>query len=155
MVILTLKWLHIVSAIVLFGTGLGTAFFKFTADRSGDLRAMAVTNRHVVLADWLFTMPGILIQPLSGYALAILSGYPLNSPWLLASLGLYLLAGLCWLPVVRLQIRMRDDGLIALATGTPLNPRYRRDARMWFWLGVPAFAAMLAVTWLMVVKPVW
>lgn len=151
--ILILKWVHICSSMLLFGTGLGTAFFKFTADLGRDVRVMADTNRRVVLADWLFTTPTVIIQPLSGYALTQLYGYPLGSPWLLASLALYLVAGLCWLPVVYLQIRMRDDCAAALATGQALAPRYWADARAWFWLGIPAFFAMAGVIWLMVAKP--
>jgi uncharacterized membrane protein len=151
--IILLKWLHIFSSMLLFGTGMGTAFFKFTTDLSGDLNAMAVVNRRVVLADWLFTTPTVILQPLSGYALAHLYGYPLTASWLTASFVLYAIAGLCWLPVVFLQIRMRNDCAAALASGEPLAERYRHDARTWFWLGVPAFLAMLAVQWLMVAKP--
>ena len=151
--IFTLKWIHICSSMLLFGTGLGTAFFKFTADLGKDLRVMADTNRRVVLADWLFTTPTVIVQPLSGYALAVAYGYPASSPWLLASLALYLLAGICWLPVVYLQIRMRDDCAAALAGDHALNPRYWQDARTWFWLGIPAFIAMVGVIWLMVAKP--
>lgn len=154
MEILIIKWLHVFSAIILFGTGLGTAFFKYTADLSGDLRAMAVVNRYVVLADWLFTMPTIIIQPLTGYALANLYGYPLDVPWLTVSFLLYLIAGLCWLPVVCLQIRMRNDCAAALKKGQPLPARYNQDARTWFWLGIPAFVAMLAVLYLMIARPV-
>ncbi|HLF96206.1 MAG TPA: DUF2269 domain-containing protein [Methylococcaceae bacterium] len=153
MEIFLLKWLHICSSMLLFGTGLGTAFFKYTADLGKDLRVMGDTNRRVVIADWLFTTPTVIIQPLSGYALAIQFGYPADSPWLMASLVLYLVAGLCWLPVVYLQIRMRDDCAAALASGQELNPRYWNDARAWFWLGIPAFAAMVGVIWLMVAKP--
>ncbi|BBL70207.1 DUF2269 family protein [Methylogaea oryzae] len=148
-----LKWLHVCSSMLLFGTGLGTAFFKFTADLGRDVHVMADTNRRVVLADWLFTTPTVVIQPLSGFALMHLYGYPWSSPWLVASFALYLLAGLCWLPVVYLQIRMRDDCAAALNSGQPLDPRYWRDARAWFWLGVPAFLAMVAVLFLMVAKP--
>jgi uncharacterized membrane protein len=152
--IYTLKWIHICSSMLLFGTGLGTAFFKYTADLGRNLTVMADTNRRVVLADWLFTTPTVIVQPLSGYALALAYGYPAGSDWLLASVALYLLAGLCWLPVVYLQIRMRDDCAFAIAQSQPLHPRYWRDARAWFWLGVPAFIAMVGVIWLMVAKPV-
>jgi uncharacterized membrane protein len=148
-----LKWVHICSSMLLFGTGLGTAFFKFTADLGRDLRVMGDTNRRVVQADWLFTTPTIVIQPLSGYGLALMYGYPFGSPWLVFSLALYLLAGLCWLPVVYLQIRMRNDCAQALTTGQELNPRYWRDARAWLCLGVPAFLAMIGIIWLMVAKP--
>ena len=97
---LWLKWLHILSATLLFGTGLGTAYYKWSADRSGDVRAIAMVMRRVVLADWLFTTTTIVIQPLTGLRMAQLAGYPLTSGWVAWSLGLYLLAGLCWLPVV-------------------------------------------------------
>jgi len=153
MEILILKWLHICSSMLLFGTGLGTAFFKFTADLGRDVRVIADTNRRVVLADWLFTTPTIIIQPLTGYWLAQAYGYPLSAPWLVWTYGLFALAGLCWLPVVWLQIRMRDDSLAALNAGVALGERYWRDARCWFWLGIPAFIGMVGVLYLMTVKP--
>lgn len=150
--LLWIKWIHVLSAILLFGTGLGSAFYKFLADRSGDLRAIVVTNRHVVLADWLFTTPTVVIQPVTGVLLAHLYGYSLLSPWLLMSYPLYGLAGVCWLPVVYLQIRMRNDAQQALLNNTMLPARYWRDAKTWFWLGVPAFSAMVLIVYLMVFK---
>lgn len=155
MMYLTLKYLHILSMVLLFGTGLGSAFYKWMADRSGNLAHIAVTNRHVVLADWLFTTPTIIFQPLSGLWLAHLLNYPLTTPWIMLSLGLYLLAGICWLPVVGLQIQMRKLSAQALATQTELPAVYWRYAGYWFWLGVPAFMAMLLVVVLMVFKSSW
>lgn len=150
---LWLKWLHILSATLLFGTGLGTAFFKWSADRSGDVPAIAVVMRRVVLADWLFTATTVVIQPLTGLRLAQLAGYPLTSGWVAWSLGLYVLAGLCWLPVVWLQLRMRDMAIKAAADGSALPPRYHRYARIWFVLGIPAFTALMVVFYLMVFRP--
>lgn len=147
-----LKTLHILSMVLLFGTGLGSAFYKWMADRSGNLAHIAVTNRHVVLADWLFTTPTVIFQPLSGLWLLHLLNIPLQTPWVLASLLLYALAGACWLPVVCLQIRMRDLASQAIADGTALPASYWRMARTWFWLGLPAFTAMIAVVALMVSK---
>lgn len=147
-----LKTLHILSMVLLFGTGLGSAFYKWMADRSGNLAHIAVTNRHVVLADWLFTTPTVIFQPLSGLWLLHLLDIPLHTPWIVASLLLYALAGICWLPVVWLQIRMRDLATRALANNAPLPSAYWRMARAWFWLGVPAFSAMVAVVALMVGK---
>lgn len=152
---LVLKWLHICSSMLLFGTGLGTAFFKFSADLTRNPHIIADTNRRVVLADWLFTTPTVILQPLTGYWLAQAYGYPLSAPWLLWSYALFALAGLCWLPVVWLQIRMRDDSAAAVAAGMELGGRYWRDARLWFWLGVPAFVGMVGVLYLMTVKPVF
>ena len=150
---LLLKWVHILSAILLFGTGLGSAFYKFMTSRTGDVRAIAVTDRLVVLADWLFTTPTIIIQPLTGLAMVWLTGMPLSTPWIAASFGLYFLAGACWLPVVWLQIRMRRMAAHATTASAPLPDAYRRYARIWFWLGVPAFIAMVAVVGLMVFRP--
>jgi len=140
--------------VLLFGTGLGSAFYKWMANRSGDLAHIATTNRHVVLADWMFTTPAIIVQPLSGLGLLYLLGLPLDTPWISISLALYILAGACWLPVVWLQIRMRDLAGTALAENTPLPTLYWRYARFWFWLGIPAFTAMLLIVFLMIFKPV-
>ena len=148
-----LKWIHILSATLLFGTGIGSVFYKFTADRSGNLQAIAQTNRMVVIADWLFTTPTVIIQPLTGILLAQKAGYSLTTPWIAASIGLYIIAGLCWLPAVYLQIRMRDIAFNAIDKQEVLNHLYKRYAKTWFCLGVPAFVAMIMVFFLMVFKP--
>jgi uncharacterized membrane protein len=149
---LTIKTLHILSMVLLFGTGLGSAFYKWMADRSGNLAHIAVTNRHVVLADWLFTTPTVIFQPISGVWMASLAGWPLSTPWVATSLGLYVLAGLCWLPVVWLQVRMAKIAAEAVAGKAALPGHYWRMARLWFWLGVPAFISMVLVVALMVLK---
>jgi uncharacterized membrane protein len=148
----TLKTLHLLSMVLLFGTGLGSAFYKWMADRSGNLAHIAITNRHVVLADWLFTTPTVIWQPISGLWMVYLLGLPLSTPWIAISLGLFVLAGACWLPVVWLQIRMQRIAAAALAAQSALPPTYWRLARWWFWLGVPAFSAMVLVVALMVSK---
>lgn len=150
---LLLKWLHIVCSTILFGTGIGIAFFKWMADRSGDVRAIRLSNERTVLADWLFTTPAVIIQPLSGVALAMLAGFPVMHGWVALSVCLYAMAGACWLPVVWLQLRMRALARVADDAGAALPPLYWRHARTWFWLGVPAFIALLGVYWLMVAKP--
>lgn len=149
---LALKYLHILSMVLLFGTGLGSAFYKWMADRGGNVVNIAVTNRHVVLADWIFTTPTVIFQPISGIWLGIMLGYPLTTPWIAISLVLYVIAGLCWLPVVWLQIRMRELSKVAAETGQPLTAQYWRYARIWFYLGVPAFIAMILIVFLMIFK---
>ena len=155
MTYLTLKSIHLLSMVLLFGVGLGSAFYKWMADRSRDPRHICATNRTVVLADWMFTTPTILLQPATGAAMVVLSGTPLSSSWLLASIMLYLIAGACWIPVVLLQIRMRDISRHAAELGSDLPDRYWHYARVWFWLGVPAFLSMVMIVCLMVYKPVW
>ncbi len=151
---LILKWVHVLSSILLFGTGLGSAFYKYFTDRTGDTAAIAVTNRLVVLADWIFTTPTIIIQPITGFWMLHILNLSIEPLWLWLSLALYFLAGACWLPVVVLQIRMRDLAEKSVATQQILGREYRRMANAWFVLGIPAFASMVAITWLMVVRTI-
>lgn len=148
-----LKTIHVLSAAILFGTGLGTAFHMWRADRTGDVAIIAAAARQAVLADWLFTAPAVVVQPLSGVALMHTLGLPLTEGWVLASILLYALAGACWLPVVWLQIRMRDLAADAQHRGAPLPARHNRYMRIWFALGWPAFAAVVAIFFLMVFRP--
>jgi uncharacterized membrane protein len=150
---LLLKWLHVLSSVVLVGTGFGTAFYLFFANRSGRLDAQAVVARLVVRADLWFTTPAVVIQPASGLLLAHLAGWPLTTPWLAVSIALFTMTGLLWLPVVWLQIRMAAMAAAAVEGSGVLPDAYWRYARWWEALGYPAFAAMLAVFYLMVAKP--
>ncbi|MGB0747967.1 MAG: DUF2269 family protein [Magnetospiraceae bacterium] len=147
------KSLHMLSMVFLFGTGMGSAFYKLFTDRGGNITAIASTNRLVVIADWIFTTPAVIVQPVTGFALLHSLGISWTEPWVLAALGLYGLAGGCWLPVVALQIRMRRMSDQASAQGAPLPPQYAQDCRAWFWLGVPAFTSMVLIVLLMVFKP--
>lgn len=149
-----MKWLHIVSSVLLAGTGFGSAFYMFMANRSGNVQAQAVVGRLVVKADWWFTTPTVIIQPLSGLALAYLGGWPLDALWLKWTYALYVVAAFCWLPVVWLQILMQRMAQRAAETSSALPPAYWRHARLWERLGYIAFAAMLVIYWLMVAKPV-
>ena len=149
---LLLKTVHILSSTLLFGTGLGTAFHGFMANRSGDLAARRIVNRNVVIADWLFTTPAVIVQPVTGVWLARIAGYPLTTGWLAAAIVLYLFVGACWLPVVGIQIEMRRI-VDRLSDGEVLPARYFTLSRTWFLLGWPAFAGVLAIFWLMVAKP--
>jgi uncharacterized membrane protein len=150
---LVVKWLHILSSTFLFGTGIGSAFYMLFTSLSRDVRAIAVVSRHVVLADWIFTATTVVIQPLTGFYMIHLAGYPLQSRWIMYSIGLYLLAGACWLPVVWIQLRMRDMAQAAARDATALPQRYWQYLRIWTLLGIPAFIAMVAVFYLMVAKP--
>jgi len=149
---LSLKVLHILSMVLLFGTGLGSAWYKWMADRSGDVKHIAATNRLVVKADWFFTTPTIILQPVTGIAMLMLLDIPFTTPWVMWSLVLYFAAGACWLPVVWLQIKMQQLAEDALLSNSQLNAQYWHYARIWFWLGVPAFMAMIFIVILMVFK---
>ena len=150
---LILKWAHIVSSTVLFGTGAGIAFFFVRAQRTRDVRVIAAVSRDVVVADFLFTAIAVVTQPVTGLALMRLAGYSWSLAWLQLSALLYVLIGCCWLPVVWLQIRMRDLAIAAAENDTHLGADYRRYYRLWFVLGWPAFIGVLAVFYLMVKKP--
>jgi uncharacterized membrane protein len=148
-----LKLAHIIGAAVLFGTGTGIAYFMLMAHRSRDLAAIAHTAKTVVIADMLFTATAVVAQPVTGIALAHVAGYSLLDSWILASLALYVLVGLFWLPVLLFQKRMRDLAVRALAAGSPLPEAYHRYFKVWFAFGWPAFAAMIAIFWLMITRP--
>lgn len=151
---LILRWLHVIGACVLLGTGAGIAFFMLMAHRTRDAALIAHVASTVVIADFLFTASAVLVQPATGLLLALEIGWPLTEGWLLLSLALYGLVGLCWLPVVWIQLRLRDLARAAAATGAPLSSDYDRLFRIWFALGVPAFAGVLAILWLMLARPV-
>ena len=150
---LILKYLHILSSTVLFGAGMGTAFQMVWAWRTGKVETIHSVASGVVIADWIFTTPAGVFQPISGLAIIYYAGYDWNEPWLLLTYGLYFLAFVCWAPVVHLQIRIRDMAAQAVRTNTPLPARATRYFRIWFMLGWPAFAALMWVFWLMVNKP--
>ncbi len=153
MAYLWVKWLHILSSTLLFGTGLGIAFFMWTAHRRGDAAHIAATARTVVIADACFTAPAVLVQFASGLWLAHALRMPLSLLWLKWALVLFFVVGACWLPVVWLQMRARDLAREAAASNAPLPASYGRIMGWWFWLGWPAFLGVIAIFWLMVVKP--
>jgi len=150
---LIVKWLHIVSSTLLFGTGIGSAFYMLFSSLSRDVRAIAVVSRHVVRADWLFTATTVVFQPLSGFYMIHLAGYPLTSAWIVWSIALYLVAGACWLPVVWLQMRMRNMAQASARDNMALPALYWRYLRIWTALGIPAFFALVIVFYLMTAKP--
>lgn len=152
---LLLKWIHILSSVLLVGTGFGSAFYLYFAHRTRNVQAIATVIRLVVRADFWFTTPAIVIQPLTGFAMLCMTEYPLTQTWLLWTYILYLCAGACWLPVVWLQIRMSKIAATALEQHSALPTQYWQYARYWEWLGYPAFLAMLVVFGLMVFKPVF
>ena len=152
---LALKTLHILSSTVLFGTGLGTAFFMWMVNRNGNRQAMAVVTGHVMKADLYFTTPAVIVQPLSGLGLMLLAGHPMQfAPmnWLGLSFLLYCVAGICWLPVLWLQTKMHQ--IASRDTNSPeLSDVYWRYERAWTVLGIPAFCGLVVVFWLMTAKP--
>jgi uncharacterized membrane protein len=148
-----LRWFHILGATVLLGTGAGIAFFMLMARRTRDAVLIAHVSETVVIADFLFTATAVVVQPVTGAVLAHLLGWPPSAPWIVASLSLYIVTGLCWLPVVVLQIKMRDLARAAAAQGLPLGQSFHRLFKQWVLLGTPAFASVLTILWLMVARP--
>ncbi|WP_284734735.1 DUF2269 family protein [Sphingosinicella terrae] len=150
---LILKWLHVIGSTILLGTGAGIAFFMLMAHRTGDPAAVAATARIVVIADFVFTATAVVAQPVTGILLVRSVGYSFAEGWILASIALYLFTGAFWLPVVWMQVRMRDLATAAVAAGAPLPAAYHRLYRLWFAFGFPAFFAVLAIFWLMIARP--
>jgi uncharacterized membrane protein len=153
MLYFVLKFLHVVGAAVLFGTGVGIAFFMLRAHLTGRPAVIASVARTVVVADFIFTATAVVVQPITGVALAQAVGYSLWESWIAASTALYLFTGAFWIPVVFIQMKMRDLAASAEAQGIVLPPQYHRLFWMWFASGFPAFAAVLAIFWLMIARP--
>jgi uncharacterized membrane protein len=149
----TIKYLHVLGAVVILGTGTGIAFFMLMAHRSRDPSFIARTAENVVTADMLFTASAVVLQPLTGGLLMALSGTALAERWLFTSLGLYVVAGLFWIPVIFMQIEMRDLARLAVAQQAPLPPRYFALFRRWFMFGIPGFGSVMMILWLMIAKP--
>jgi uncharacterized membrane protein len=153
MLYFVLKYLHVIGAAVLLGTGAGIAFFMLMAHLSGRVGAIAAVARIVVLADFVFTATSVVAQPVTGVLLAWQVGYSLAEGWIILSILLYIVTGLFWLPVVWMQMQLRDLAQEAAAASLPLPPRYHRLFWTWFVFGFPAFAAVLGIFWLMIAKP--
>lgn len=148
-----LRWLHVIGACVLLGTGAGIAFFMVMAQRTNDARVIAHVAGTVVIADWIFTASAVVLQPITGVLLAAGIGWRLGEPWLVLSLVLYVVVGLFWLPVVWIQHRLRALARAAAASGSSLPAEHGRLYRLWFAAGFPAFAGVLAILWLMLTRP--
>jgi uncharacterized membrane protein len=153
MTYLILKYLHVLGGVVILGTGSGIAFFMLMAHVSGDAPYIARTAQTVVLADYIFTATAVIAQPITGYLLMREVGFALTDGWIVASLVLYVVAGVFWLPVVWMQRRMRDLAEAASAQGISLPAEYHRLFRLWFAFGFPGFGAVMAIVWLMIAKP--
>ncbi len=153
MLYLVLKYLHVIGATVLLGTGAGIAFFMVLAHLDGRAAIVAAVARMVVIADFVFTATAVVAQPVTGFLLVQEIGLPLSEGWVALSLLLYLVTGAFWLPVVWMQMRMRDLAAQSTAADAPLPPAYHTLFRWWFAFGFPAFAAVLAIFWLMIAKP--
>jgi uncharacterized membrane protein len=153
MLYLAIKYLHVLGAIVILGTGTGIAFFMLMAHRSRDVAFIAKTAEVVVFADGLFTLTAVLLQPVTGGLLMWLSATSLTEGWLVAALVLYAFAGLFWVPVIFMQIEMRDLARAAVVANAPLPPRYFALFRYWFLCGIPGFSSVMAIVWLMIAKP--
>jgi uncharacterized membrane protein len=153
MLYLLIKTVHVIGASVLLGTGAGIAFFMLVAHLRGEPREVAGVARTVVLADFIFTATAVVLQPITGVWLAWSSGYSLWDGWITASIVLYVITGAFWLPVVWMQIRMRDLAVQAVGTNSPLPDAYSRLFWWWFAFGFPAFGAVLLIFWLMIARP--
>lgn len=149
---LILKFIHILSAVVIAGTGTGIAFFMFMASRSASIETIAITAKTVILADWIFTAPAVLIQFMTGIFLMLKLGYSFTSIWFLTVLSLFIFIGICWIPVVVIQYKLKSLATLSLENGR-LDPRFNTLMYYWVSLGIPAFISILVIFWLMVFKP--
>lgn len=154
MTYLLLKLIHVLSSTILFGTGLGSAFYFWRSHQQTDLQARYFAVRNVVIADWIFTTPAVIIQPLTGFALMHILSIKFTTHWIMLALLLYIFTGACWLPVVWLQIQMKKILITSLLNNNKSLPtQYYRYYNYWFFLGWPAFASVVVIFYLMVFKP--
>jgi len=151
--VLILRWVHIIGATVLLGTGAGIAFFMLIAHQTKDAKIIAHVAGTVVIADMIFTATAVILQPISGTWLAVETGWELSEGWILVSLALYIFIGIFWLPVVWIQIKMRNLAREADQNNQELPQQYYRLFRIWFACGFPAFFAVMAILWLMIARP--
>ena len=149
---LILKLIHILAAVVVTGTGAGIAFFMFMANRSNNPQAIYITAKHVILGDWIFTTPAVITQIITGILLMNIQGYSFLAPWFYWVVGLFAFIGICWLPVLRIQYKLRELAKISVDSNQ-VRPEFKTLMRTWTLLGIPAFIAILAIFWLMVFKP--
>ncbi len=149
-----LRWLHVIGAAVLLGTGTGIVFFMVMARRTGRPEVIAHVARIAVIADFVFTATAVIAQPITGYALARLIGWNLSEGWIAVSLILYAVAGAFWLPVIWIQMQLRDLAAASARRGTLLPARFEQLYRIWFLAGFPAFGAVAIIYWLMLTRPV-
>lgn len=133
---------------------MGIAFFMFSTYFSESIYQRYYTARFTVIADYIFTLPAVIIQPLSGLWLVAAGGYDYFDLWLSVTYMLYIIAGICWLPVVWIQIQLKKMLAQAIRDDTELPDIYHKLFRIWFLLGWPAFIGLVAVFFLMVFKPV-
>lgn len=153
MLYLWLKYIHILSSTILFGTGIGTACNFFLAHRTRDIHIIAATTRYVVFADWMFTATSGFVQFITGMLMVYLAGYSFSSWWIAGGIIGYIIAACCWFPVVYLQIKMRDMAMLANKNNSILPKKYYRYFKIWFCLGWPAFISLIIVFYLMTMKP--
>ena len=151
---LIIKTIHVISSTILFGTGIGIAFFMLRSHFTDNIHEKLYAARNTVLADYLFTVPAVFIQPVTGIWLIWQGGYDWMDLWLSATYVIYVIAGLCWLPVVWIQIQLKNMAAHAVETSEVLPERYYRLFKIWFILGWPAFIGLIVVFFLMVFKPV-
>ncbi|PCI57277.1 MAG: hypothetical protein COB36_03150 [Alphaproteobacteria bacterium] len=151
---LTVKTLHILSSTILFGTGIGIAFFMLRSYFTQDVHEKLYAARNTVLADYIFTFPAVIMQPVTGAWLVMQGGYDWMDLWLVITYVIYIIAGLCWLPVVWIQIQLKQMLIHSAENGEALPPRYNKLFKIWFLMGWPAFIGLVVVFFLMVMKPV-
>lgn len=150
---LTLKMLHILSAVLVAGTGTGLAFFMFMANRSNNQEAIKVAAKNVILGDWLFTLPGVITLTITGPLLMLELGYSFYSPWFYWVAGLFIFIGVCWIPVLRIQYKLYELSK-SIVHNEDDHDKFKRLMKYWTALGTAAFSAILVIFWLMIVKPI-
>ncbi|MDQ0115862.1 DUF2269 family protein [Paenibacillus harenae] len=145
--------LHLLGVLLMAGNIITAAFWKIRADLAGNPIVIHQAAKNVMIADYAFTIPGLVMIIVSGGAMASESGVTWTGiNWLTLSLILLSVTGIIWLailiPLQRKMIRSSADGI---KTGT-ISAEYRRASRQWAIYGVAATLLPIIILYLMVMK---
>jgi len=154
-IILALKFVHMVSMAVMFGTWLGIALFMVFAHRARNTSVVALTSVFVVRAELWVMATAVVLQPLVGIPLAFAIGSPIGAYWLEASVAIYGGVLLVWILNLLIEMRIRRLSKDAALAASPLPPSYRRLFWVWSLFTIAGLAGMIAIMAFMIWQPQW
>ena len=142
------KWLHVLLAIAAVGTNLTYGVWLTRAGR--DPAALPFTLRGVKILDDRIANPAYGLLLLSGVMLLALGPWMPPPTWLVAALVIFVVVVVIgtvgYTPTLRSQIRLAESS-------GPASPEYQRLATRGQRLGILLAVLVVAISFLMVVKP--
>lgn len=145
---LTLKIIHILSATIMIGTGLGSAFYLFVSYKTALFTTVKDVLKIVIIADLIFTTPSVIVQLVTGLMLADRLNLT-NTRWYWVVLSISFLVLVLWLGAVVIQYRLKR----IIIDKKSLPALFDKLMSIWFYLGVPSFGLAIFLYYLMIYKP--